>query len=290
MTIIKLRRLILASVVLSATFIPFIVQSNDYFQEKAMSGKYKQKVVSLLNSIESGDPKPVGYINPNHYIQHNLTAADGLEGFATVLKLLPKGSSRVNTLRVFQDGEFVFAHTDYDFFGPKVGFDIFRFENGKIVEHWDNLQEKPTTTNPSGHTMLDGPTEVTNLDKTEANKNLVRNFVDDILVNGRMNVLATYFDGDHYIQHNPQIADGLSGLGTALQAMAKQGITMKYHRIHKILGEGNFVLVVSEGDLAGQHSAFYDLFRIENSKIAEHWDTIETIPLTTMHKHANGKF
>jgi len=290
MTIIKSRRLILASVGLGAIFIPFIAMSNDYSQEKTMSSKYKQKVVSLLKSIESGDPKPVGYINPNQYIQHNLAVADGLEGFAAVLKLLPKGSPRVNTLRVFQDGEFVFAHTDYDFFGPKVGFDIFRFESGKIVEHWDNLQEKPAATNPSSHTMLDGPTEVTNLDKTEANKNLVHNFVDDILVNGRMNVLATYFDGDHYIQHNPRIADGLSGLSAALQVMVKQGITMKYHRIHKILGEGNFVLVVSEGYLAGRHSAFYDLFRVENNKIAEHWDTIETIPLTTMHKHANGKF
>jgi hypothetical protein len=32
---------------------------------------------------------------------------------------------------VFEDGDFVFAHTDYDFFGPKIGFDVFRFENGR---------------------------------------------------------------------------------------------------------------------------------------------------------------
>jgi predicted SnoaL-like aldol condensation-catalyzing enzyme len=44
-------------------------------------------------------------------------------------------------IRVFQDGDFVFAHTEYDFFGPKIGFDIFRFEKGLIVEPWDNLQE-----------------------------------------------------------------------------------------------------------------------------------------------------
>lgn len=52
---------------------------------------------------------------------------------------------------------------------------------------------------------------------------LVQAFVDDILVNGRMGKLAGYFDGDNYIQHNPQIADKLSGLGAALQAMAKAG-------------------------------------------------------------------
>ena len=88
----------------------------------------------------------------------------------------------MNTVRVFQDGDFVFAHTEYDFFGPKIGFDVFRFEDGKIVEHWDNLQETPTRPNPSGHTMTDGPTEANDLDKTEANKTLVAAFVDDILV------------------------------------------------------------------------------------------------------------
>jgi predicted SnoaL-like aldol condensation-catalyzing enzyme len=47
----------------------------------------------------------------------------------------------VNTVRVLQDGDFVATHTEYNFFGPKAGFDIFRFENGLIVEHWNNLQE-----------------------------------------------------------------------------------------------------------------------------------------------------
>ena len=51
--------------------------------------------------------------------------------------LLPEGSARTNTIRVFEDGNYVFSHTDYDFFGPKVGIDIFRFENGLIVEHWE---------------------------------------------------------------------------------------------------------------------------------------------------------
>jgi predicted SnoaL-like aldol condensation-catalyzing enzyme len=72
--------------------------------------------------------------------------------------------------------------------------------------------------------------------------------------------------------------------------MAKQGVTMKYDHIHKVLGEGNFVLVASEGTLAGQHTAFFDLFRVENGKIAEHWDTIEPIPAKAQWKNSNGKF
>lgn len=249
----------------------------------------KDKVVELLKSIETGSPEPVGYINPNKYIQHNLAAGDGLAGFGELMKALPPKSAKVKTVRAFQDGDYVFTHTEYDFFGPKIGFDIFRFENGLIVEHWDNLQEtaKP---NPSGHTMIDGPATSTDLSKTEENKKLVKQFVDDILVNGKMEKLAGYYNGDNYIQHNPLIPDQLSGLGKALEQWAKQGITMKYDKIHKVLGEGNFVLIVSEGHLAGKHSSFYDLFRVENGKIAEHWDTIEEIPAREKWKNNNGKF
>jgi hypothetical protein len=66
----------------------------------------------------------------------------------------------------------------------------------------------------------------------------------------------------------------------AMQQMATAGIAVWYDRIHKVLGEGNVVLVVSEGGIAGQPTAFYDLVRIENGKIAEHWDIVETIPPT----------
>ena len=60
--------------------------------------------------------------------------------------------------------------------------------------------------------------------------------------------------------------------------MAKAGTPMTYSKNHMILGEGNFVLAVSEGLFLGNHVAFYDLFRIEDGKIVEHWDTIEEIP------------
>ncbi len=145
----------------------------------------KQKVVSLLKSIETGAQEPVAYINPDKYIQHNLSVADGLAGFGELLKSLPPNSAKVNTARVFQDGDYVFAHTDYNFFGPKIGFDIFRFEDNMIVEHWDNLQDKPENPNPSGHTMIDGTTEIKDLDKTEANKAYVKQFGQDIFVDGK---------------------------------------------------------------------------------------------------------
>jgi predicted SnoaL-like aldol condensation-catalyzing enzyme len=249
----------------------------------------KQRIVDLLKSIETGAHEPASAIDPDRYIQHNLGVADGLAGFGALMSQLPPGSARVNVVRAFEDGEFVFTHTDYDFFGPKIGFDVFRFENGRVVEHWDNLQATAGP-NPSGRSMIDGPVEASDRDRTEENKALVRRFVEEILVGGQMQRLAGYFDGDAYLQHNPQVADGLGGLGAAIQAMAEAGVAMRYDRIHHVLGEGDFVLVVSEGAFAGRHTSFYDLFRVENGRIAEHWDTIEAIPPREEWKNDNGKF
>jgi predicted SnoaL-like aldol condensation-catalyzing enzyme len=67
-------------------------------------------------------------------------------------------------------------------------------------------------------------------------------------------------------------------LGKTLAELGKQGISLKYDKIHKVLGEGNFMMVVSEGHFGKSYNAFYDLFRVENGKIAEHWDVIEPIP------------
>ncbi len=249
----------------------------------------KEKVIELLKSIETGDIKPVGYINPNKYIQHNLAVGDGLAGFGEVLSQLPKGSAKVEVIRAFEDGDYVFTHTKYNFFGEKAGFDIFRFENGLIVEHWDNLQEIAKES-VSGRTQFDGTTEIIDKDKTEVNKKLVKNFVNDILLGNNPNKITDYISTEKYLQHNPNVADGLEGLGKALEELAKAGMPMKYTENHMILGEGNFVLSVSEGEFMKKHVSFYDLFRIENGKIVEHWDTIEEIPEKSNWKNNNGKF
>ena len=65
---------------------------------------------------------------------------------------------------------------------------------------------------------------------------------------------------------------------------------MKYDTIHKVIGEGNFVLVVSEGSFASRPTSFYDLFRVANYKIAEHWDVMETILPKEEWKNNNSKF
>ena len=76
-------------------------------------------------------------------------------------------------------------------------------------------------------------------------------------------VARSRVDGDNYLQHHPQIADVASSLKGALEAMAKAGMTTRYDRIHRVLGEGNFVPVVSESTSGGNSTAFYDLFRVQ---------------------------
>lgn len=249
----------------------------------------KEKSSALLESLENGDKTTIAYINPKKYKQHNLAVADGLAGFGEVLKNAPETGFKANVVRSFQDGNYTFSHTIYDFFGPKVGFDIFKYENGQIVEHWDNLSPI-TAANPSNRTQTNGSTILTDLAKTDSNKALVKDFIKTVLIEGRFDKMANYFDGDNYIQHNSMIGDGLSGLGVALEQMAKNGITMVYEKNHLVLGEGNFVLAVSEGQFAGKHTSFYDLFRISEGNIAEHWDVIETILPPEAHKNTNGKF
>jgi predicted SnoaL-like aldol condensation-catalyzing enzyme len=249
---------------------------------------HKERVVELLKSLETGDSRALSFINPAKYIQHNLRLGDGVKALADRIRAIPNASVKVNTLRAFQDGDYVFTHSEYELGGPNVGFDIFRLEDGLIVEHWDNLQE--TASKPS-HTMVDGPRIASDLDKTDANKALLKSYMDEIFVQNRRDRFASYFDGNSYIQHNPIILeDGLTGLLGGLQALAQKGITVQYDRVHLILGEGNFVLVVNEGKFGGKPTAIYDMYRVANGKIAEHWDTLETIPPRDTWKNPNGKF
>jgi predicted SnoaL-like aldol condensation-catalyzing enzyme len=249
----------------------------------------KEKVVELLSSIETGDRKPVSYINKNKYIQHNLNIKDGLVGFGEALSLLPKGSAKVNVIRAFEDGKFVFTHTKYNFFGPKAGFDIFKFEDGKIVEHWDNLQTIVEKT-ASGRSMFDGSSEIKDLEKTKMNKQLIENLFRDVFFGKNPSKITEYISTKTYKQHNPHVKDGLKGLGEALKSLSDAGMPMVYKKNHKILGEGNFVLAVSEGLFMKEHVSFYDLFRIEDGKVVEHWDTIEEIPKKDKWQNTNGKF
>jgi predicted SnoaL-like aldol condensation-catalyzing enzyme len=249
----------------------------------------KDQIRALLKSIETGDPSPISVVNEEKYIQHNPQTHEGSEGLAALFKRLSETSPRVNIVRAFEDGNFVFAHTEYDFSRRNIGFEVFRFEDGHAVEHWDNIQARQGP-NPSGHSMVDGATDAVDDELTETNRALVQAFVEAVLIDGRHDQLTDYIDADTYIEHNPHLTDDVSTLRTALEASDIGVRRIDYHRIHRVLADGSFVLCVSEGNLGGTHCAFYDLLRIANGKLVEHWDTTEKIAPQSEWKNTNGKF
>ena len=248
----------------------------------------KDLLMKLLKGIETGDPDAAAVVNEDKYIQHNPQTHEGSEGLAALFARLSKTNPKVTFLRVFEDGDFAFAHNEYNFSGLRAAFEVFRFQDGKAVEHWDNIQplEGP---NPSGHGMLDGGTEITDLHKTEANRELGRRFVEDVLVQRQTDLLAKYVD-DGLIQHNPDLSDGIAAFRLVLETKEDGENNVRYHKLHRVLAEGNFVLCMSEGSRSGAHSSFYDLFRVQDDMIVEHWDTIETIAPRSEWKNNNGKF
>jgi len=254
-----------------------------------MSLTRKDRIRALLKGIETGDPAAVAVVSPEKYIQHNPQTHEGSEGLADLFKRLSKTSPRVNVVRAFEDGDYVFGHTEYDFASRRIGSEVFRFEGDLTVEHWDNIQPRRGP-NPSGHSMVDGPTEATDLDRTETNREIVRSFVDEILIHRRLERLDHFIDDGGFTQHNQGMADGVPALRATLEATSDTGPTIRYDRNHRVLAEGSFVLAVSEGASDGVHSAFYDLFRVATGKLAEHWDTIEAIPPRSEWKNDNGKF
>lgn len=248
----------------------------------------KEKVAALLDSFSTGDQSALAFINPNNYIQHSLSISDGYDAFVKMFQQIPtKGFAKI--IRAFQDGDYVFTHSEYNFFGQQAGFDVFRFEDGFIVEHWDNLLQVQET-NPSGRTQFDGATDITDKERTTPNKRVVKDFLLNEFINGQMDKISSYINPTKYIQHNPNISDGLDGLFDAMKKMASNGIIIKYDKIHKVLGEGNFVLSMCEGKLDNKPTSYYDLFRLKNGKIVEHWDVIAPIPPKSEWKNDNGKF
>lgn len=247
----------------------------------------KEQVYSLLKGIETGDPEAVVVVNEEKYIQHNPLTQAGNVGLAKLFKRLSKTNPHVSIVRIFEDGEYVFAHTDYDFNVLEVGFELFRFEDGFIVEHWDNLQLKSANPNPSGHTMLDGTTEISDRQKSEENKKIIQSFIHDILVENNLKLLDKYIDSNKYTEHNKDMLDGIEKLHEAFLLNKNK---RKYEKVHRIFGEGNFVLAIVEGYLDGVHTSFYDLFCIDNNLIVEHWDTVNEIPPQSEWVNNNGKF
>lgn len=253
--------------------------------------KNQDKTKAISKSIETGKRFPLSFIDSRRYVQHNLALGDGLGPLLAYFDQLTPGSTRVDPVRAFEDGDVSFAHLEYHIqpYGRVAGFEVHRWEDGRIVEHWDNLQPIPEGLGASGRTMLDGPTEAADLERTEENKRRAEAFVRTVLVERSTAALADFLDDEQYLQHSPAYGDGAAELRRML-ATTDEEHGVAYHRVHHVFGEGNFALVITEGTRGGEHSALYDLFRLRDGKVVEHWDVVERIPPRAEWQNDNGKF
>lgn len=265
---------------------------NSTSNTKTMSEK--EIVGTFLNAAIKNDPDTMRKLANADYIQHNPFIPTGLEPFIQMLPVLQENGTTAENIRMFQDGKYVFMHNIWRNAAPfgadaMVSFDIIRLdENNKIAEHWDAMTPLVQET-ASGRTQTDGPAEATDLNKTEENKALAKSLVEDILMGKNPEKITEYISAGQYHQHNPDIKDGLSGIIEAVDYLTSQNNMFTYTKIHKVLGEGNFVLTVSEGEWNGTTNAFYDLFRIDGGKAVEHWDVIQPIPTEGL-ANDNGMF
>ena len=262
-----------------------------------MSKPRHERTRDIQKSLETREKFPISHFDSRKYIQHNLALEDGLGPILALMDALPADRTKVTPLRSFEDGDYSVAHLDYVLgdWGPMVGFEVHRWEDDRIVEHWDNLQSTPAKPNASGRTMTDGAVAISDLDRTEANKALVRAFTEAVLIGSAFDRVDQFHAGTALVQHNPDFGDGTAALVAYLSGDRGGGSRPAYHAVRLLLGQGNMVLAASEGaliDHAGTatSAAFYDLYRLEAGVIAEHWDVIEAIPPRELWKNDNGKF
>lgn len=240
----------------------------------------KEIALAFVQAVTSQNADQVRALANEDYIQHNPFLPTGLEPFIGLFPVLEEHGTSARAFRVIEDGNFVALHHLWTGAAPfgadtMVSFDILRFdESGKIAEHWDALMPN-TPLNLSGRTLLDGQTEVTDIDRTELNRSVVKRLFNALAGGDQAQIaetIAASFKSD-YMQHNPTVADGVDAIFEAFPV--EEWVIEKNH---KILAEGNFVLSVSEGTAKGEPVVFYDLLRLEEGQIVEHWDVIQNIP------------
>ncbi|MFF7645550.1 nuclear transport factor 2 family protein [Streptomyces canus] len=265
--------------------------SGAHAYDPARLGYQKAVAVRVLKGVfEQGDTAVVDrFVRPD-YIQHNPFAPDGadtLKGLAgSVHAQFP--DARYDVKRVISDGDLVLVHSNVVMTPGTRGsavFDIFRFQGGRIAEHWDTGQNVPDSS-VNGNDMFStvswprtsqpGPGFL-----TEYNRKLVTAAFDQLIVRKDLSAVDRYW-GSEYHQHNPTIADGVpgvkSGLGAYFKAFPQLAVSRK-----RVIAEGDLVAVHSHYvAVPGERGqAVVDLFRARGGKITEHWDVVQDVPGTS---------
>jgi predicted SnoaL-like aldol condensation-catalyzing enzyme len=244
------------------------------------SGRRLANASSLyLEAIRDGDyVEAINAYAGARYTQHSTPVKDGKDGFIEFFaEFVERNPVRdIEIIRAFEDGRYVFLqvvqtlnHGEFRY----VTADIFDTDDdGKLIEHWDIIEELADgATAVDARTQIDGPTDVTDLAATDANKQLVTRFVGDVLITGAFDRLGEFM-APAVAQHRTGLADGIESLQTFATETG-----LRYIEAHRIVGAGNVVAVLAETELDGTRHAVIDLYRLAAGTIVEHWDVSEEI-------------
>src|SRR5882724_10805574 len=116
---------------------------------------------AMIDIFRKKDPTAVDRYFAESFIQHDPNLTDGLPGMKTfAAEVASAPTADITIYRTLVDGDLVLLHSKYQgvarYAGPAIAFDLFRFKDGKIVEHWGG-QEPEAPPNLSGRTQVDGP-------------------------------------------------------------------------------------------------------------------------------------
>lgn len=120
----------------------------------------KALVKNLLDDVLFGkNPgKITDYISTESYHQHNPMIADGLDGVQAAFQQLAANNDMFQYTKlhnIIAEGNFVLSICEGEWHGKgHVFYDLFRAENGQLVEHWDIIQEIPTENLGNQNTMF----------------------------------------------------------------------------------------------------------------------------------------
>lgn len=210
------------------------------------------------------------------YIQHSTGVKSGKEGFKEFFEeFIKKNPIReINVFFVLVDGKYVFLNVYQNLNNGEAQWitsDLFRLdESDRVVEHWDVIDTYTVEKND----LILGDFEIleSGLDEIRENKNTIRCFLTEVMQNRRYAKLGEYCSED-IVHHSKMINDGLPEYQKYIQEN-----DIEYDFVFKIIGQGNFVIAYSQVLIGGSEYAVFDVFRLENRKVVEHWDNKEMVP------------
>ncbi|MGH8534620.1 MAG: nuclear transport factor 2 family protein, partial [Gammaproteobacteria bacterium] len=216
-----------------------------------------------MEGIRDGNAREaVAKYTGDRYTQHSAGVRDGVEGFVEFFEpFLARNPIRdIRVVRAIEDGQYVFVHVFQSLNHGQakwVTMDMFDTDSyGKIIEHWDVISKYLDET-VSGHSMISGSSEVTDVDSTEQNKALVREFLVEVFQNGNLERCSDYISTESYTQHSPMVADGIEGTVTFIKAQSEQGSAIRYDEIFMVIGQGNFVVSLSKVSMGEKSLAVF---------------------------------